>query len=721
MSPSIATATPSSDPGNIRTSVTSNGIAHMFEATSISIEEALNRAYAHWHAGQADQAELFCQRVLAAWPGQTDALHLMGLMAHAYGNLDLALEHLRRACQAPRAPAAYFGNFAEMCRQKGLLEEGEQAGRRATALDPNLVGAWNNLGIILQEAGKLEESLSCLERVVALQPDYAEAHNNLANTCRRLGRLDRAETHYARALALNPSSAKVHNNLATLLTYRGQYHRAATEARRAIDLNPRLADAYINLAAAEAARGNHGDSLRWLDALLAFAPADSGGLAARALALKQFDRLDAALDSAKRSVAAQPMNAAAHDALGQVLQAQNRFDEALAAFDKAAALPSTIAEDARVNRAVLLMETGRNDEALAAIDAVLSAYPRSASAWFSRGDLKTFTADDPDIPRMERLLQPDGVQSFNDRMSLHFALGKAYLDAGEGARAFQHLGAGNRMKRSTFVFDAAVADDWMKRTANTFSPALFERFARAGAGSALPVFVVGIPRSGTTLVEQILASHPQVYGAGELSAVQRLADGIADYPAGVERLTRSDVARLGGDYLARVEHLADGRRYLVDKMPANFLHLGLIRVIQPNARIIHCRRDPVDTCLSCYAKLFASEQTFAYDLGELGRFHRSYQALMDHWRTVFADDRFIEVDYEAIVDDLESQARRLVDFLGLPWHDACLRYHENNRPVRTASVNQVRQPIYKTSVGRWKRYAAHLAPLLEVLAIDASP
>lgn len=252
----------------------------------LTLEEALTRAYAHWNAGQVDQAEQFCQRVLAMWPGQADALHLMGLMAHGFGNLDLALQYVRQACLAPRAPSLYLSNLAEMCRQAGLLEEAERAGRQAVALNSSFVAGWNNLGIILQEAGKYEESVTCLERVVALQPDNAEAHNNLANTYKRAGRPDLAGAHYGKALELFPNYAEAHSNLANLLNDLGLPDRAAAEARLAIEINPRLADAYINMAGAELSRNRPGEALRWLDALLAFAPMHAGGLCARALALK---------------------------------------------------------------------------------------------------------------------------------------------------------------------------------------------------------------------------------------------------------------------------------------------------------------------------------------------------------------------------------------------------------------------------------------------------
>jgi tetratricopeptide (TPR) repeat protein len=685
----------------------------------LTIEEALQRAYAHWNAGQAPQAEMLCQRVLAVWPGHADALHLLGVMAHAFGNLDLGIQHLRQACLAPRAPAVYFSNLAEMCRQRGLLAEAEQAARRAMALDPSLVAAWNNLGIVLQEAGKLAESAACLERVTTLQPDNPEAHNNLGNTYLRLQRLDRAELHYEQALSLNPRYAEAHSNRAFLRHALGRYDEAAAAARLAIDINPTMADAYLNLAEVEMARQRHGEALRWLEALRAFAPNHAGGLAAQAKALKYHDRLDEALGAASAAALAAPESASVHNALGEIQQALGRHDDALASFEKAAALPGTEQEAARVNQSVLLIEIGRAADAAELLGRILEANPRCVSAWTSRAELKTFGADDQDIGRMEALLGPQGSAAFKDRMALHFALGKAYLDHGSSTHAFRHFQEGNRMKRATFSFDIDATAQWMQDIAATITPSLLAQLG-PGEESNMPIFVLGMPRSGTSLIEQILASHRQVHGAGELRAAQQLVDGLGDYPAAMTRLTGADLAHLGASYLAQVRALSGGRAHVVDKMPANFLHAGLIHLMLPNARIVHCRRDPVDTCLSCYTKLFAAEQAFAYDLAELGRFHRAYQALMDHWRVVLPQNRFIEVDYEAVVAGLEGEVRRLIAFLELPWDDACLDFHNTERPVRTASVNQVRRPIYTSSAGRWKAHAAHLGPLLAALGIDGA-
>ncbi|SCK24685.1 tetratricopeptide repeat-containing sulfotransferase family protein [Vogesella sp. LIG4] len=688
-------------------------------ANTLSIPEALNRAHAHWQAGQADQAEQYCQRVLAEWPGQADALHLLGLMAHAYGNLDLAISHLRQACLAPRAPAIYSSNLAEMLRQKGLLTEGEEAAQRAVTMDPALVPGWSNLGILLQEAGKLEQSLACLERVVVLTPDAPEAHNNLANTHRRLGRLDRAEQHYRQALALYPNYAEAHSNLAFLLTAQGQYDQAAAEARLAIELNPRLIEAYLNLADVEISRHRHGAALQALDALQAFAPQHPAGLVARAKALRQLEYTNEALGFAQQAVALTPRSAEAHHALAQVLQALGETDEALEQFEQAAALPGTVAEEALIGRATLLLESGQKVEAMAAFDRALAAFPGSVRVLTSRVDAKTFKTGDPDVAAIEALLAEGERRPLPDRMSAHFALGKAYLDMGDATRAFAHLDTANHQKRSTFSYDSAATGSWMQRIASTFTQEWPARLQGAGAPSELPVFIIGMPRSGTSLVEQILSSHSQVFGAGELSALRLAIESQGTFPELLHGLTPARAQQLGRAYLDRIEPLAHGHLRLIDKMPGNFLYAGLIPLLLPGARIIHCRRDPVDTCLSCYTKQFGGEQQFTYDQTELGEFYRYYQRLMAHWAQVLPAGRYIEVDYESVVDDLEGEARRLLAFLDLPWEDACLQFHTNRRVVRTASVNQVRQPIYKTSKGRWQAYAEHLRPLLDALGVAA--
>ncbi|MNM36113.1 lipoprotein NlpI [compost metagenome] len=681
------------------------------------MSEALILAYTHWNKGQAPQAERLCQRILVKWPQQPDALHLLGLIAHAFGRLDLALTYMRQSCQAPGAKAGYFSNLAEMCRQQGLLVEAEQAGRQAITLDPALISAWSNLGIILQESGKLDDSLECLKRVALESPEVASAHNNLANTYRRLDRYNLAEQHYQQALSLDPNYAEAYSNLSFLMSSQGRFDEAVAVGRRAIELNPQLITAYLNLAEAESQRLRLGEALHWLDRLHRIAPWHAGGLAARAMVLRKIERLDEALQCAQQALALAPNDANAHHVTGITLQAVGQHDEALEHFNQAVALPGSVTEEAMIARATLLLEIGRKEEAATAFSQALAAFPQSIRVLAGRSDSKTFKPDDDDIAILEAgLIQTQGL-SLADKISTRFALGKAYLDTKNSVRAFQHLNEANRLKRSTYSYDSQETQQWMRLIAETISDKWQSAHKGAGATSSLPIFIIGMPRSGTTLAEQILASHPQVQGAGELSSLRHVVEKMGVFPQSLFNCSRDQLTRIGQDYLEQIAPLAKGRDRLIDKMPGNFLYAGLIPLILPGARIIHCRRDPIDTCLSCYSKQFGGEQLFTYDQSELGQFFRDYEVLMSHWRQLLPAESFIEVDYESVVDDLETQAKRLIDFIDLPWDEACLNFHATQRMVRTASVNQVRQPIYTTSKGRWRAHAEQLGPLMTALGL----
>lgn len=341
---------------------------------------ALNQAYQHWNAGHADQAEQLCRQVLATWPGQTDALHLLGLMAHAYGKLPLAIDYLRQACQAPRAPALYFRNLAEMCRQQGLLAEGEQAGRQAVAMEPLDAAGWNNLGILLQEAGKIGESIDCLQRANQLQPDNPSTLNNLGNTCRLAGRTDEAERCYRAALALAPEYAQAYSNLASLETARGNPEAAIALAQEALACEPQFADAYLNLADAELARANGDGAQHWLNALLTFAPNHPLALSGMARLQLQSGQPAQALDNARRAAMLAPGSGTVQWRLGEACEANGLADEALAAYERAAALPGFAVLPALIAWGRLLCAGSRRDEAEAVFERARAAFPQQAPA-----------------------------------------------------------------------------------------------------------------------------------------------------------------------------------------------------------------------------------------------------------------------------------------------------------------------------------------------------
>jgi tetratricopeptide (TPR) repeat protein len=469
--------------------------------------------------------------------------------------------------------------------------------------------------------------------------------------------------------------------------------------------------------------GRLDDAERGYRQVLATDPDDAQALHLLGMIAAQRGKPADALDLIGRSLALAPDVGEAHYNLGVALQDLARTEEAAAAYRRALALRPDVAET-HMQLSNALQELGDTAEALAAVDRALAIDPAFVRAWYVRRDLKTFVPGDPDIERMEALLASADARRLDDddRLLLDFALGKAWMDVGDAGRAFAHLEAGNRRKRAGFAYDVATEVEWLAAIAESVTPETIAAFAGAGDPSDLPVFVLGMPRSGTTLVEQILASHAGVHGAGELLVLEELTgrdwerDDLADsYQRLMRGLTASDLSRLGGAYVERVAALAGGKRRVVDKSPGNFRLAGLIHLMAPNARIIHCRRDPVDTCFSLYSRNFSGRVRYAFDLRELGLYYRAYERLMAHWRAVLPADRFIEVDYEALVGDLEEEARRLIGFCGLEWDEACLEFHATRRLVRTISVNQVRRPIYRSSIERWKPYEPHLGPLLQAL------
>jgi len=464
----------------------------------------------------------------------------------------------------------------------------------------------------------------------------------------------------------------------------------------------------------------------------------------------QAGRIDDAILLYERALFLKPDHADAHNNLGVALAATGRFDDAAAHYERALVLKPDHA-DAHSNLGIVRLRQGRIDEAMACQKTALNlhrdhpvahhelgnilkalgnfddamerygraiaARPGYAEAHYNRSEIKTFRQGDPDLVALEKLAGKDDLPAA-ERLFIHFALAKALDDTGDYARAFEHLRKGNDLKRRQIKYDEASFARLFERIAAVFDASLLDRFQGEGAHSAAPIFVLGMPRSGSSLIEQILAAHPQIHAAGELNALDaaiRTASQPTQFPEWVPALNGDTARRLAQSYLAGLPALAEGKVRTVDKMPGNFLSIGLIHMVLPNARIIHTTRDPVDTCLSCYSKIFPA-QNFSYDLAELGRHYRRYDQLMAHWRSVLPPGAMLDVVYEDVVNDLEGQARRLIDYCGLPWDDRCVSFHKASRPVMTHSAVQVRKPLFRSSLQRWRNYEASLAPLLNQLS-----
>ena len=370
------------------------------------------------------------------------------------------------------------------------------------------------------------------------------------------------------------------------------------------------------------------------------------------------------------------------------------------------------------NLAVVFGILGNGQEAEHHYVRALKLRPDYAEAYFNFADIRRFQAEDDMVKMLQKQLESIEQKSDDDRCFLHFAAGKVYQDLKDYPRAFHHFQQGNQARNA--VFDRTEHEAFIQRLIEVCNHALFESRRGQGVSQASPIFIVGMPRSGTTLTESILTRHPYVQGVGELSDMYRIAQSLPSYvqeipyPECLNAASQKVLQGLGQAYLRRTAQLAPKAQYTVDKLPNNFVHLGLIALLFPQAKIIHCQRHPLDTCLSCYCKKFRNSQAFSFDLEDLGHYYLAYERLMCHWETVLPLPIF-SLPYEQLVQSQERVSRELLAFCGLPWDDACLEFNKSDRPVETASSWQVRQPLYASSIGRWKHYESQLAPLRTIL------
>jgi tetratricopeptide (TPR) repeat protein len=690
---------------------------------SAAAERAFRAALALHEKGLLAEAARLYRAALAKDRDHFRALYYLGAIRIRQQNPRAAVALIRKALkQNPRSAEAY-NNLGIALDALQRHDAAIASYERALAIVPNHAEAYNNLGIALQALDRLVEAVASYEAALAIRPDYATAHYNLGIALQALGRLADAVEHYQRAIALRPEYAEAYDNLGSALHALGRPADAIACHEKALALKPDNAATHNNLGMALCSVGRAEEAILHHVRALIIDPARVAAYNNLGVTLEALGRWQEAADAYAKALSLRSDNAEARNNLGNALQALRRPAEAIACYETALRQHPDRA-DIHNNLGGALESIGRIEEARQAYERAIALAPGRPAFYRSLVDLAPVAAGDPWLPSLAALAQELAALPENERIALHFALGKALADLDEPARAFDHYLAGSALKRARLDYDEAATLRQLDFTPAAISAPLMRTKQGFGHPSPVPVFIVGMPRSGTTLIEQILASHPQVFGGGEMTefdaAIARLRDaaGVARaYPDLVPDMVGEDLRRLGADYLDRVRRLAPQAERITDKMPANFRFVGLIHLALPNARIIHARRHPLDTCLSCFTRLFAHDQAYTYDLGELGRYYRAYAALMAHWRAVLPPGVMLEVEYEAVVADIEGQARRMVAHCGLPWDDACLAFHHNRRQVRT-SASQVRRPIYRSAIGRWQPYRDRLQPLLRELGVD---
>ncbi len=601
--------------------------------------------------------------------------------------------------------------------RQGQFESAETNLRKVLKNFPDIPKANRELGNALLGQGKGDEAVKAFQRVAALTPEKGVAHFDLSIALSKVGREEDAQQALEKSFELDPERRELLD--AMRLQRQGKAYEAEVIYRDILRRDPTNVNATRLLGVSALDLGKHHLAVKFLRNAIKLAPEFFGARIDLARALIEKDDLSEAREILQDAIQLEPRLTYPRMLLGNLLSKAGKYEEAITEFEKALQLdPNHGGSHSGMGHA--LKTIGRQEDAITAYRACVRLHPAAGEAYWSLANLKTFRFSDAEIAAMERFVGDTKLQE-ETRVNFNFALGKAYEDRGNYERAFSYYETGNGIRRENERYDPVSTEVVHDRILETVSPDLLRKRADAGDTSPAPIFIIGLPRSGSTLVEQILASHEQVEGTHELPDLPRIILEInkqrphgESYPEAVKYFTAEELKQLGTQYLESTLRHRTGKPFFTDKMPNNFPSIGLIQLILPNAKIVNARRHPLDSCMGSYKQLFFKGQAFTYDLVEIGEYYLEYQRMMEHWHALMPG-KILDVQYEEMVSDQENQTRRLLEFCKLPWDNRCLRFYETDRAVNTASSEQVRQPIYSKSVNSWRRFENHLRPLIEVL------
>jgi tetratricopeptide (TPR) repeat protein len=655
-------------------------------APTAAVEQLFQTAIKFHEEGALQRAEHLYREVLRQAPRHAQALNMLGVLG----------------CQTGNARAG-----------AGLLQQ-------ALKIDPAHPDYSNNLGLALAQLEDNPAAAAAFEQAIASKPRFPEAHFNLANLMRTSGEFKRAEKHYRKALKARPDYADALNNLGNLLRQRGDTEEAAQLFHRVVRLLPDFAPGHFNLGLALQANARYAEAIRALRRSLELDAKQVQVWEALGHCYRQHGALADAEQAFEEALACGVHTPLLLNALGLTRYAQNKIDDAAVSFRAALTLDEHLPLTHN-HLGMAASAAGERDLAASFFERALELDPAFGDAYRNLVELSLGKDMPADLPtRITAALANTPDESA--RIEMEFALGRLHDRSGNFADAFAAFARGNKAKHAHARFDADAQSRFIDSLMAVFTSDYLATLPTTGSNSQVPVFILGMPRSGTTLVEQIVASHPQVHGSGELTFFPQHVPNLGrrlvskkPFPFCVPGHEAAIVA-LAQDYLDLLESVNSQATRVTDKMPYNFLYLGLIAMLFPSARVIHCRRTAMATCFSIYCRDLAGNHPYSYDLEDLAAAYLGYARLMAHWRE-HLPLQMLEIDYESLTTDVAAGARELVDFLGLPWHPACLDFHRNLRAVVTASQWQVREPIYTTSVDHWRNYAPYLVPLERALGV----
>jgi tetratricopeptide (TPR) repeat protein len=698
-------------------------------------EEVMARARQLQQRGDLPQAERLYRQVVDAEPSNASVLFLLGAACHQQQRAREAANYYRRALALKPDMAEAHHNLGVALAQDGKMAEAVACYHQALRLNPNYFEAHNSLGVALASQGKAREAVSCYQQAVRLKPDYVEAYTNLASLLMAQGHLPEAAACLQEMLRFKPDLATAHFQLGNVRHAQQLPEKASEHFQRTVQLQPDNALAFYNLGNALQIQGRFVEAEGAYRRALQLRPAYAEAYNNMGSALANQGRLDEALECYRQSLALKDNYPEAYYNRGNALKEQGQVAPAIASYREALRLRPNYPY-AHNNLGDSFLDQGEVARAAEHYREALRLKPDYAQAIYNLAQLVVQAPSIAEDGLAERIVPLLAARtSPADASLLHFALADLLRRQKRHNEAFEQYQQANALRQRLYQ-EAGTAFDPNEHTRRVdqlialFTRAFIRQARGLGTNSELAVFIVGMPRSGTTLVEQILCGHPCVFGAGELTDIGRLVAGLPGQPwteTGYPNCLSTWSARGGRQppavsrqlavtYLNRLTELGGAAARVTDKLPENYIHLGFIALLFPRARIIHCRRDPLDVCLSCYFQNFKG-MNFACDLHNLGHYYRQYQRLMEHWKAALSV-RICEVVYEELVADPETVSRRLIAFCGLDWDEGCLAFQSNPRAVQTASKLQVRQPIYTSSLARWRPYAAHLGRLREALCFS---
>jgi len=659
--------------------------------SSPGVQSPLLAAWTAYREGRDKECSALCKPHLVAEPRGAGFWAIEGLLRQRRGAHGSAIEGFRAALAfGPDLPWVHHALSASAM----ALRDAQTAFvhlRVAATRRPDIAEYHIRLGIALQESGQNAEAEAPLRKGLELTPTNPLIHLRLGIGAQRIHQHELALQHFDDVLRLSPLDERAHISRGAVLCELGRFDEGLAAFQRSIDLSPQNADFWLRRASALFSRGIIGEAIR----------------------------------HALRSVHLTPGLTDAHVLLGKLYASQGRMEQADECFNNALRMHPANAHT-RISQAVMLERRGDLEAARSAVDSALVEIPKHPQLLLLLGRMpKTPEDRHRAIERIERRLVEDPPLSRDTKAQLQFVLAALHDREDNPSKAFVHLRDANAYRRSTRPFDRTRTAAEFRAISDVFTAEFLRNAPRSQVDGNQMIFIVGMPRSGTSLTEQIISAHPHAYGSGELTTLDRIArwwpDGDdtrppVNYPGYFPNIDTSGLTEIAYRYLNRLPPGARDHARVTDKMPYNFLHLGMIALLFPRARIVHCNRNPVDTTFSCYLQDFLEGNAFSNSLEDCGWFYNRHRELMDHWKQVLPSYPIMELHYEELVAEPEGTVRRLLEFCELDWDPACISFHTSRRVVHTASYQQVREPLYTRAVGRWKAYAAHLGPLLRELA-----